>query len=311
MASVFGISGLRSRLDSWWGTRKNGSNVAFEEPVASVPKLHLVTSREDNTSLSLILENVVIPKLMAGETGRAASTPAMLTGDMRRDAISTDDVTYFARLSVTGDSRAMLDFVDQRLANGSSVEAIFVELLAPAARKLGQNWEDDSGDFVDVTMGLWRIQEILRELTLRDPPSPKNGYGQRSALFSTMPGEQHSFGTLMVAECFERAGWDTDILIEPSQSELCSKAAKQHFDLIGLTVSNDCPTAALGSLVRSIKAVSCNAQVRILLGGRAINEQPELVQICGADATAIDAPTAVALADRLIPAKADVFAQLI
>ena len=111
----------------------------------------------------------------------------------------------------------------------------------------------------------------------------------------------------MVAECFQRAGWDTDVLIEPTQSELTAKFATRHYDLIGLTVSLDCSTGALSGLVNTIKAVSSNPHVRILIGGRAIIEQPSLVDECGADATAIDARSAVELADRLVPVKVECF----
>jgi hypothetical protein len=44
---------------------------------------------------------------------------------------------------------------------------VFIDLLAPSARRLGQHWEDDDCDFVDVTMGLWRLQEVMREVTMR------------------------------------------------------------------------------------------------------------------------------------------------
>ena len=47
-----------------------------------------------------------------------------------------------------------------------------------------------------------------------------------------------------------------------------------------------------------------------MVGGPVINEQPELVAECGADATAIDALSAVALADRLVPVKVECFDNL-
>jgi MerR family transcriptional regulator, light-induced transcriptional regulator len=271
-------------------------------------------SQGEDVNLSLLLENLVIPKLIADRDMRGAKmefqrlldTPQQLT----RPVITDADVEYFARLSVSEDANALLDFVEQQLATGSSVETIYVELLAPAARRLGEYWSSDSEDFVGVTMGLWRIQEILRELTTRIPPRSNPGQGQRSALFSSMPGDNHSFGTLMVAECFQRAGWDTDVLIEPTQSELVGKFAKHHYDLIGLTITCDCSTGTLSSLVNAIKAVSSNPHVRIMVGGPVINERPELVDECGADATAIDAVSAVALADRLVPVKVECFDNL-
>ena len=265
--------------------------------------------------LSLLIQNLVIPRLIADrqEPGyRLAEqhpSPQHISGTSGK--ITPQDVEEFSLLSTRSDARELLDFVDKCLANGSSVDSIYVDLLAPTARRLGEYWESDERDFVDVTMGLWRIQEILRELTLRIPPPAVAGFGQRSALFSTMPGEQHSFGTLMIAECFYRAGWDADIMIEPSQSELIGKFAGRHYELIGLTVSLDCPKATLSGLVSAIRSVSSNPATRIMMGGRVINDDPGLIEECGADATAADAPSAVILADLLVPLKADTFESLV
>jgi MerR family transcriptional regulator, light-induced transcriptional regulator len=314
MATAFGISGLKSKFDDWRGIRKNAEALEYDRPDSGIRIVEKVVDGGEDSDLSRLLENLVIPKLIANRDNGGSfldlstlSRTENLTGTR---VITDADVEEFTRLSIDGEAHVLLDFVDHCLETGSSVETIYVELLAPAARRLGEFWEEDSQDFVGVTMGLWRIQEILRELTLRIPPKSRHGHGQRSALFSPMPGEQHSFGTLMVGECFQRAGWESDILIEPTQSELNGKLAKRHYDLIGLTVSCDCSTGSLGRMVNTIKAVSSNPNIRILIGGRVINEQPELVDECGADATAIDAPSAVALADILVPVKVECFENL-
>lgn len=307
MATAFGISGLKSKLDDWRGSRKNIQSKGLSSSAPEQNTLTLVSKSDEDYDLSLLLENLVIPKLIADrdKADNWLHLPGLSQAPlaMRQPAITETDVEEFTQLSVMGEAHELLDFVDHCLETGSSVETVYIELLAPAARRLGEYWEEDSEDFVGVTMGLWRIQEILRELALRIPPKSRPGHGQRSALFSMMPGEQHSFGTLMVAECFQRAGWDTDVLIQPTQSELTGKFAKRHYDLIGLTVSRDSSTAALRSMVKTIKAVSCNPHIRVMLGGRVINEQPELVDEYGADGTASDAVAAVALADRLVPVK--------
>lgn len=315
MATVFGISELRSKLDDW---RSNWKIAPRAEPESDNPESPEQDEEDRNShaanDLSLLIENLVIPKLIAesGDPDRSVSKPLESQATLSAISaltheISVDDVEDFARLSVKADARTLMDFVDQHIGEGSTIDSIFIDLLAPSARRLGEYWEEDQGDFVDVTMGLWRLQEILRELTLRFPPPAVAGFGQRSALFSTMPGEQHSLGTLMIAECFYRAGWDADILIEPTQSELIGKFAKRHYDLIGLTVSRDCPSATLTNLVNAIRSVSDNPATRIMVGGRVINERPELIEKCGADATAKDAPSAVLLADTIIPVKANIF----
>lgn len=316
MPSVFGISELRSKLDDWRSTWKIMAPENDRTKECETTKLPEKDGLDNaGYDLSLLIQNLVIPKLIADrhEPGYRLDEQKLHLEmpPVSFRAITAKDVEEFSLLSIRSDARELLDFVDRCLANGCSVDSIYVDLLAPTARRLGEFWESDERDFVDVTMGLWRIQEILRELTLRIPPPAIAGFGQRSALFSTMPGEQHSFGTLMIAECFYRAGWDADIMIEPSQSELIGKFAGRHYDLIGLTVSLDCPKASLSGLVNAIRSVSNNPEIRIMMGGRVINDDPGLVEECGADATAADAPSAVKLADTLVPLKANMFESLV
>ena len=318
MATVFGLTELKSKLGDWRESRKFDQIREIDDADDVISNIRIVAEQAEQYDLSILLENLVIPRLIADRGEPVAglditvsdATEADIEGGPNRKVITERDVENFSRLSVEEEAHILLAFVDECLATGSSVETIFVDLLAPAARRLGEYWDADSEDFVGVTMGLWRIQEVLRVLTTRIPPVARPGNGQRSALFSPMPGEQHSFGTLMVAECFQRAGWETDVLIEPTQSELTGKFATRYYDLIGLTVSNDCSTGALHSLVSTIKAVSSNPHVRVLLGGRVINDRPDLVTSSGADATAVDALSAVALADQLVPVSAASFENL-
>jgi hypothetical protein len=100
---------------------------------------------------------------------------------------------------------ALLEAVQAR---GVELGLIYTELLAPAARRLGMMWEDDTADFATVTVGLGRLQRLLRQLSpafgseVQHPP-----HGRRIVL--TQPDtEQHIFGLSMVAEFFRRDGWD-------------------------------------------------------------------------------------------------------
>lgn len=320
MASVFGIAEIKSRIYGWRAgltgvTLRRPSSAksdpAFDNPDPKARGTDICETEADGQyDLSLLLENVVIPRLIA-ERGpvRKVVQPAITIAETLplEPSIAAAEVEIFANLAVADDAAALLAFVERCMECGRSVETIYIELLAPAARRLGEYWEADQRDFVEVTMALWRIQELLRELALRAPPQARADQGQRNALFATAPGEQHSLGTLMVSDCFERAGWACEVMIEPTTSELTAKIAHHHYDLVGLTVSCDCSSAALGNLVTALRAVSNNPGIRIMVGGRSINERPELLGECGADATASDAPSAVALAEYLVPAKAGIF----
>lgn len=211
------------------------------------------------------------------------------------------EIDAFAPLAIRLEAHELLAEVDAFLARGISAETIFIQLLAPAARRLGEEWTADRLDFLDVTMGLWRLQEVLREVAARSSPTT-DGASSRRVLFSPMPGDQHAFGTAMIDECFTRAGWHSDLLVEPSRTSLLSNVADAEYDLVGLTVSCDCHIGQLTSLIVAIRNVSRNPNVRVMLGGRLLIENPELVRLVGADATASTAIDALDLAERLVAA---------
>ncbi len=319
MASVFGISALRSRFDDWRSNFWKAESESRTHDNPTGPTLALnptptLTIVGDTDELAQLIERLVIPKLMADEAGQSQSDASVAATSASSShagvTITAEDVASFAELSLADEAAVLLDFVDARLEGGSTVEQLYIELLAPAARKLGVMWEEDHCDFVDVTMGLWRIQEVLRDLARRAPTGRCGGFGQRVALFSPIPGDQHSLGPTMISECFQRSGWHAESLIEPSSSELLGKLAGRHFDLVGLTVSTDCPRANLSSLISSIRSVSSNPGICVMVGGHLIEEESDLVTSCGADGTAPDAVAALEVADRLVSAKAENFASL-
>ena len=64
------------------------------------------------------------------------------------------------------------------LDDGIPLEALLLDLFAPVARRLGTMWEADQIDFVDVTIGTSRLQQILHHFTLpmeKTPVSPAGG----------------------------------------------------------------------------------------------------------------------------------------
>ncbi len=250
-------------------------------------------------ALARVIEGEIIPRLLmahrAGEGAAAAGTNGPPTV-----AIPDGFADRFAHETLREEASALMVRVDSLVARGVTVETIYLNLLAPAARQLGEWWEADACDFVDVTMGLWRLQEIVHALAAFDPGrAPVPGL-ERRALFSPMPGEQHGFGTLLVEEFFRRSGWTTWSAMPSAVPELLGLTAGRRFELIGLTVTLDRHVEQLPSLIRAIRATSSNPRMAVMVGGRVFTDQPALAAEVGADGTASDGLTAVAVAERLI-----------
>ncbi|MBY0285427.1 MAG: cobalamin-binding protein, partial [Sphingomonas sp.] len=215
--------------------------------------------------------------------------------------VTDDDVAHFAPLAISAEADALLDYIDSLIARGVSVDSVLVDLLAPTARVLGEYWESDRCDFVDVTMGLWRLQEIVHELAARLPAATRPGARWR-ALFTPMPEDQHSFGSILLDEIFAREGWFTDRLSDISASELLDRVSADWFDLVGLTVGCESHMAALPSLITAVRNISANPQICVMVGGRIFVEAPARAAEVGADGTAPDARLAVQVASNLVGA---------
>jgi methanogenic corrinoid protein MtbC1 len=124
-------------------------------------------------------------------------------------------------------------------------------------------------------------------------------------LLAPVPGEQHTFGLLMVMECFRRAGWDVSDELPTSSGELVAMVRGERFDVIGLSASCERWLDALASNIRSIRRASCNRAIVVMVGGQLFSECPELVARVRADATASDGRQVVAQAEKLLALPAD------
>ena len=246
-------------------------------------------------TLGSVIEHDFIPRLMMqyARSGPQSDSESFAS-------VTEQEAAQFAPLPLQMEADELLAEVEAFLHRGVGVEAIFLDLLAPSARQIGKLWEADECDFVDVTMGLWRLQEVMREVAARCPPVVRSLGIQRTALFSPMPGDQHSFGTLIMDEIFARAGWKSEALVDPQRGEVLRLLSEKPFDIVGLTITSDCLSGPLSNLISAIRTVSVNPQTAILIGGRAVNENPGLVAEVGADGTAVDAQAALQVAARLV-----------
>lgn len=289
MATVMG-AGSQSRQGRSSSTARsnNGRSHAWTHNTNG----HIAGRSPSPAPLDNLFQEQIIPRLLLAHSHAGPRQ----NGD-GQGTVSAEDAAKFASLPLELEADELLAVVEGFLARGAAVESIFVDLLAPAARKLGQQWEEDGCDFLDVTMGLWRLQEVMREVAVCYPSAVTPEEPPRSALFAPMPGDCHSFGGLMIEEVFARAGWQTDVLIESKRKELLQIVAERHFDLVGLTVSNDCPTGNLSEMILAIRSASRSPAIQVFIGGRMVNDNPGIVALVGADGTATDARSFLALAE--------------
>lgn len=243
------------------------------------------------------IEVEIVPRLLL------ASRAASQCGFVAREELSLLDaatVEEFVGLILVNDVVVASAYLEAMRARGVSLETLYLHLLAPAARRLGELWSADLCDFTNVTVALGRLQQALRELSpaFRDEVAPRQ-HGRR-ALLMPAPGEQHTFGLFMVAEFFRRAGWDVWGGPPASSNDLTSMVRADWFDVVGLSVGCESRLDVLAAGIRAMRRASRNRAVGVMVGGPVFVEHPELVAFVGADATAVDARQAAEQAESIV-----------
>ena len=297
MASVSGIvEQARAYLPEFVSRRRRFPRIDVRgdgPPLAAAPVL-----RHD--SLTDLISQHVIPQLVTAHSNERRSIGEAISNG----AFSRDDLNAFATLAIDADSDVLIVHLEDLISRGVTIDSVLVDLLAPTARRLGEMWEEDRCDFVDVTMGLWRLQESVRELSGRVPAIRSSTRSAKRAIFVTMPGEQHSFGTVIIEDVFRRDGWSTDVLLDCKVAGLLDALAAEPFDLIGLTISCNTNIDRLSPLILAVRSVSKNPRISVMIGGHALASDPNLSIRVGADGTASDAQRALAVASRLVATNA-------
>ena len=192
------------------------------------------------------------------------------------------------------------NLVSGLMAEGASAEQICLDLLQPAAQALGQMWIDDALSFADVTLGTLGLQRLMYDIADELPSSPRRQNLQASALTTTLPGEQHSFGVTMVSEFLRADGWDVETRSFGTLEALCEAVKTNPFTLLGLSAGHTDQASSINDMISKLRRASCNSELVIAVGGPLFLARPELAATVEADWVALDARQAAHKARELI-----------
>ncbi len=260
-----------------------------------------LTEAEGGRTLLDLVEVEIIPRLMHAHRDRRES-PA------EPDIRHAESVDFACALLERSPAPAR-HIVDAHIERGVRLESIFLNLFTPAARYLGELWENDQINFSQVTLCVWRLQSMLHDLS----PSFHAGSGsaelartaERRILMATLPDQQHTFGLSMLSEFFRREGWVVLSIPSPEPGETQAALSRHWFDVLALSASMDYEVDALMKTIKAARKTSQNPRLSVMVGGPLFLRQPELAEQIDADGVSTDAIDALLLAERLIQRQKD------
>ncbi len=278
--------GLRPAADSAPDTAANSS-----QPAAPRRRRNRVAV------LARTLETDIIPRLLLAHRN---SAPAAYVDSGSTAVPGPDDVATLTALAMQADLPGALSYLEALRARGMTLERIYLDLLSPVARRLGVMWEEDECDFTTVTIGLSCLHQVVREYSPAFTLRAARAEPDRRVLLAPAPGEQHSFGILVVEQFFRGAGWDVWSGAGVERAEILEAAKRVWFGVAGFSLACEDHLGGLAMLIRDVRRASRNAGLGILVGGPLFVDRPDLVALVGADATAADGRQATLQAETML-----------
>lgn len=247
------------------------------------------------SALGLTIERDIIPRLLLAhglwaDVGHVVDDAAVPTAE---------DVAALTGLLIRDDGEEAFAFVDRVRARGVGQERVLMDLLAPAARRLGLMWETDECSFLDVTVGLFRLQQLLARISNDGATALEDGDEPFRVLLAPAPGEQHTFGILILQELLRRDGFDAWVYPSGDPDDLTRVLAGTTFSAFGLSAASESSLSAVRTVIRDGRRVSANRDLCVMVGGRAVTDSREpaigrkLAKSLGADIVTIDARDAI------------------
>lgn len=194
------------------------------------------------------------------------------------------DPGALACLLIASDPQAAVVLIRAARERDGRLDTLALEVIEPAARELGDLWQADQCSDVDMTLGLWRLQQVVRDLGLgsarvNKPDAPV-------VLVVPHPGETHLLGAALDTEMLSLAGWSPRVEFPADSATLDSLVAGTWVDALDLSLST-----ALGREHRLSQLAETIAQARLA------SLNPDLVVVVSgrhfADTAAVDAAAGV------------------
>jgi len=197
-----------------------------------------------------------------------------------------------------GDRRRASGLILEALDRGFEVRDLYLQVLLPAQEELGRMWLTNEINVAEEHFSSQTTKMVMAQLLPRATLPAPNG---KTMLAASVAGNQHDIGLQAVADFFEMDGWRTVLLgADVPAHELVQAIDYFQADLLGLSVSQTVQLQAVRTAIEAIRQNPRGTKVKILLGGRALDDSESLAMELGVDGYASHPLDAVSLGRELV-----------
>lgn len=248
--------------------------------------------------LGSVILTTVLPHMAGRRRGRE-SEPSPVVAHPRASEL--------AELLVAPDENAARNLIKELHTARGSIWPLYATLFEPAARGLGNLWAEDQCTEFDVTLGLCRLQSVVRLLSAGAPPQYPHATPNVAVLIAPVPGEIHRLGAALDSEVLWNYGWAPRCEFPSDDKTLLELVSDTWFDVLDISLSTSFQRRhllpRLSKTIASARRASKNPALVVVVGGRVFVEERSSLEEVGADlasltSSGVDQLIRQGLADR-------------
>jgi len=213
----------------------------------------------------------VLPARKVGGSWRVSTADLAAVNEQVAPSGSRRRAPWSERLEarlVAGDAAGAWGVVEAALAAGASIDEIYLDVISPAMRRIGQRWSQGE---LDIAVEHRATGITFRLLGRLGPRLARRGRTRGAVVVGAPEGERHSLPTAMLADLVRADGWDvSDVGADlPAESFVRSVLDTPDVVAVGVSVSLDEHLPAAATLLRALRAAL--PDVVLVVGGGAIS----------------------------------------
>lgn len=190
------------------------------------------------------------------------------------------------------DKTACLATVTEAMSRGITPEVIADRYVPAVSLRIGEDWCEDRLNFAQVTIGVARLQAMLRDLGPHWAADAVADAYAPSILMMALPGAHHTLGCTLLAGQLRRRGYSVRLALDLSQDELARLVAKMSFDAVFISASQYERLEKLHRMVKFLRTLSAQP-LPIAVGGTLLDVHADVAQMVGVDIATSDIDEAI------------------